>query len=78
MKYMLDMFLYPSGAGLYVGHPEGYRMYYWMGFRRLWKKIEILEYENLIDNKKRDFETFKIPFLIQANSQADVQTNGFA
>src|SRR5262245_43525687 len=22
--YMLDMFPYPSGAGLHVGHPEGY------------------------------------------------------
>jgi leucyl-tRNA synthetase len=22
--YVLDMFPYPSGAGLYVGHPEGY------------------------------------------------------
>lgn len=22
--YALDMFSYPSGAGLYVGHPEGY------------------------------------------------------
>ena len=22
--YILDMFPYPSGAGLYVGHPEGY------------------------------------------------------
>src|SRR2546427_1605113 len=22
--YILDMFLYPSGAGLHVGHPEGY------------------------------------------------------
>jgi hypothetical protein len=23
-KYVLDMFPYPSGAGLHVGHPEGY------------------------------------------------------
>lgn len=23
-KYILDMFPYPSGAGLHVGHPEGY------------------------------------------------------
>ena len=22
--YVLDMFPYPSGAGLHVGHPEGY------------------------------------------------------
>ncbi|MDE0487858.1 MAG: hypothetical protein OXI07_01520, partial [Gammaproteobacteria bacterium] len=22
--YILDMFPYPSGAGLHVGHPEGY------------------------------------------------------
>src|SRR4026209_709910 len=22
--YVLDMFLYPSGEGLHVGHPEGY------------------------------------------------------
>ena len=22
--YMLDMFPYPSGSGLHVGHPEGY------------------------------------------------------
>ena len=23
-RYVLDMFPYPSGAGLHVGHPEGY------------------------------------------------------
>ena len=23
-KYVLDMFPYPSGSGLHVGHPEGY------------------------------------------------------
>ena len=23
-KYILDMFPYPSGAGLHVGHPKGY------------------------------------------------------
>ena len=23
-KYILDMFPYPSGSGLHVGHPEGY------------------------------------------------------
>ncbi|HOX96789.1 MAG TPA: hypothetical protein PL066_00335, partial [bacterium] len=23
-KYILDMFPYPSGAGLHVGHPESY------------------------------------------------------
>ena len=23
-SYVLDMFPYPSGAGLHVGHPEGY------------------------------------------------------
>ena len=23
-KYVLDMFPYPSGVGLHVGHPEGY------------------------------------------------------
>ncbi|MDT8298696.1 MAG: hypothetical protein RQ801_10375, partial [Spirochaetaceae bacterium] len=23
-RYILDMFPYPSGAGLHVGHPEGY------------------------------------------------------
>jgi leucyl-tRNA synthetase len=23
-QYLLDMFPYPSGAGLHVGHPEGY------------------------------------------------------
>ena len=23
-RYLLDMFPYPSGAGLHVGHPEGY------------------------------------------------------
>ena len=23
-KYILDMFPYPSAAGLHVGHPEGY------------------------------------------------------
>ena len=23
-KYILDMFPYPSGTGLHVGHPEGY------------------------------------------------------
>ena len=23
-KYVLDMFPYPSGEGLHVGHPEGY------------------------------------------------------
>ena len=22
--YLLDMFPYPSGAGLHIGHPEGY------------------------------------------------------
>lgn len=29
-KYILDMFPYPSGAGLHVGHPEGYtgKLYY--------------------------------------------------
>jgi len=25
-KYVLDMFPYPSGAGLHVGHPEGYTL----------------------------------------------------
>ena len=25
-KYVLDMFPYPSGAGLHVGHPEGYAL----------------------------------------------------
>lgn len=25
--YALDMFPYPSGAGLHVGHPEGYHDY---------------------------------------------------
>jgi leucyl-tRNA synthetase len=33
-KYVLDMFPYPSGAGLHVGHPEGYtgKKYCWLHF----------------------------------------------
>lgn len=41
-KYILDMFPYPSGAGLHVGHPKGYiatdilsRMYRMQGFNVL-------------------------------------------
>ena len=30
--YVLDMFPYPSGAGLHVGHPEGYT-----GTKILWR-----------------------------------------
>lgn len=33
-KYVLDMFPYPSGAGLHVGHPEGYTGRY--NFRICW------------------------------------------
>lgn len=31
-KYVLDMFPYPSGAGLHVGHPEGYTGRFPVGF----------------------------------------------
>jgi hypothetical protein len=37
-KYVLDMFPYPSGAGLHVGHPEGYTGENWsrLLFIRVW------------------------------------------
>ena len=28
-KFVLDMFPYPSGSGLHVGHPEGYTAVSW-------------------------------------------------
>ncbi len=35
-KYVLDMFPYPSGAGLHVGHPEGYTASdIWCRFKRM-------------------------------------------
>ncbi|MBO7620920.1 MAG: class I tRNA ligase family protein, partial [Victivallales bacterium] len=34
--YVLDMFPYPSGAGLHVGHPEGYTATdIWCRFKRM-------------------------------------------
>ena len=34
--YVLDMFPYPSGAGLHVGHPEGYTASdIWCRFKRM-------------------------------------------
>jgi leucyl-tRNA synthetase len=38
-KYVLDMFPYPSGAGLHVGHPEGYTATDIMA--RYWRMLDI-------------------------------------
>jgi hypothetical protein len=44
----LDMFPYPSGAGLHVGHPEGYTGRLGVVFRRLFSKTTVLSLYSMI------------------------------
>jgi hypothetical protein len=51
-KFVLDMFPYPSGAGLHVGHPEGYTGEHTMDLSRF-SFLKLRRYTSTFDRRIR-------------------------